>query len=100
MVGLNPASATGVEASPLVVRVGSTVRASCIGASSTSLVRLPLVLLLVLLDFLGLTLALFVELLVLGLDFGIAMFRLAATAAGTEWELVYGLIFDRLNLFI
>lgn len=98
MVGLNPASATGVEASPLVVRIGRTVRGRCIGASSTGLVRLLLVLLLVFLDFLGLTLALFIELLVLGLDFGIAVFRLAATTAGTGWELVCGLRFDRLDL--
>jgi hypothetical protein len=77
-----------VQASPLIVRVSSTVCASRVGTSGTS--RLLFVLSLVLLDFLSLALALLVELLVLGLDLGIAVFGLAAATAGTRRELVCG----------
>jgi hypothetical protein len=86
-VDSNPASAARVQASPLIVRVGrSRVRGTICTSRVSS--RLLLVLSLVLLNFLGLALALLVELLVLGLDLRIAVFRLAAATAGTRYQLV------------
>ena len=85
---LNTASAARVETSPLILLsatsiVRSAVHANSIGTRPTSRGSLLVVLLLVLLDFLSLALTLFVELLVLGLDLGIAMFGLGAAAAST-----------------
>lgn len=78
-----------MQASPLVVRVSSTIRTHGVGASSTGLVGGLVVLLLLLLDLLGLTLALLVELLILGLDLRVAVLGLAAAAASTGNKLVY-----------
>lgn len=80
-VDLNPASAARVQTSPLVI--GGIVGGSSVGTTGASLISLLLELPLVLLDILGLALTLLVELLVLSLDLGIAMFGLGAAAAST-----------------
>jgi hypothetical protein len=77
-----------VQTSPLIVVsagrvVGCAVHGSSVGTRAASRGSLLLVLPLVLLDILGLALALLVELLVLGLDLSIAMFGLSAAAAST-----------------
>jgi hypothetical protein len=83
-IDLNTNSTARVQTSPLVI--GRTVGASSVSTSSTSLTSLLLELSLILLDILGLTLALLVQLLVLGLDLGVTVFGLCAAAAGTGCE--------------
>lgn len=78
-IRLETTSPARVHTSPFII--GSR-NLNSIGTGSISS-RLGFVLLLVLLDLLGLARTLVVQLLVLGLDLGFAVFRVGATAAGT-----------------
>lgn len=76
---LETTSPARVHTSPLIILSRNLNGIGTRGISS----RLVLVLLLVLLDLLSLARALVVQLLVLGLDLGFAVFGVGATAAGT-----------------